>query len=211
MKRIPDDVIRRLPRYLRMLDDMHERGETRVSSGQLSRQLGLPPSQLRQDLSWFNGPEQQAFTYDIDELRSALGKILGTYDEFSAILIGPGKIGSALLEHFNFIVDGYKVLGAFDASPDRIGTEIAGVKVYDIGELGDFVRDNKVDIAILTVPRGPAQALTDTLVESGIQAIWNFTNQELDVGDSGILVENVHFSDSLLALNYYLSQKKAKE
>lgn len=175
MKHIPDEVVRRLPQYLRRLDDLHEQGLERISSGQLCRQLRMAPSQLRQDLSWFGDFTQQAFTYDIDELRHEIGRILGTHEEFSAVLIGPSKIGSALLEHFDFIVDGYKVLGAFDASKDRIGTEIA-----------------------------------DTLVASGIQAIWNFTNRDLDVGDSDMLVENVHLSDSLLALNYYLSQKKAR-
>ena len=211
MKRIPDEVVRRLPQYLRRLDDLHAQGQERVSSGQLCRQLHMAPSQLRQDLSWFGDFTQQAFTYDIDELRHEIGRILGTYDEYSAVLVGPGKIGSALLENFQFIVDGYTVLGAFDASPERIGTEIAGVKVHDIAGLGDFVRENKVDIAILTVPRGPAQEIADTLVANGIQAIWNFTNCDLDVGESDVLVENVHFSDSLLALNYYLSRKKARD
>ena len=211
MKRVPDEVVRRLPQYLRRLDDLHAQGQERVSSGQLCRQLRMAPSQLRQDLAWFGDFSQKAFTYDVDELRHEIGRILGTHDEYSAVLIGPGKIGSALLEHFDFIVDGYKVLGAFDTSPDRIGTEVAGVKVYDIAGLGDFVREHKVDIAILTVPRGPAQEIADTLVASGIQAIWNFTNRDLDVGDSQVLVENVHFSDSLLSLNYYLSRKKAGE
>lgn len=209
MKRVPDDVIRRLPQYLRTLDDLYEKGETRVSSGQLCRQLRLAPSQMRQDLSLFGEFSQQAFTYDIDELRHEIGRILGTYSEFSAILIGTGKIGSALIQNFEFIMDGYTVLGAFDVSPEKIGTSVAGVPIYDMAELGGFVRENKVDIAILTVPRGPAQSITDTLVESGVGAIWNFTNTDLDVGESGVLVENVHFSDSLLALNYYLAQKRS--
>ena len=209
MKRVPDDVIRRLPQYLRTLDELYARGETSISSGQLCRQLGLAPSQLRQDLAQFGGFTQQAFAYDVDALRHEIGKILGTYNEFSVILIGTGKIGSALVQHFEFIVDGYTVLGAFDVSPEKIGTTVADVPIYDMAELGKFVQKNKVDIAILTVPRSSAQEITDTLVENGIQAIWNFTNQDLDVGESGVLVENVHFSDSLLTLNYYLSQKKA--
>ncbi len=210
MKRIPDDVIRRLPLYLRKLDGLYAKGEKRVSSGELCRQLRMEPSQLRRDLAWFGDFPQQAFAYDIDGLRREIGKILGTHEEFSAILVGPGKIGSALIEHFSFIVDGYEVLGAFDVSPERIGTEIAGVPVYDIAGLGDFVREHKVDIAILTVPRGPAQKLADVLVESGIRAIWNFTNEELDVGAADVLVENVHFSDSLLHLNYYLAQRNGE-
>ena len=207
-KKIPDAVIRRLPLYLRKLDDLYEQGQTRVSSGQLCRQLRLPPAQLRQDLEYFGDFTQQAFTYDIDDLRHALGRILGTYEEYSAILIGPGRFGLALISNFGFITSGYTFLGAFDVNPDTIGTEVAGVPVYDMAELGDFVRSHKVDIAILTVPRAPAQSITDTLVQAGIGAIWNFTNEELDVGQSEVLVENVHFSDSLLTLNYYLTEKK---
>ena len=205
MKRIPDDVIRRLPLYLRKLDSMYEKGHRRVSSGELCRQLYMQPAQLRQDLEWFGDFPQTSFAYDIDMLRTEIGKILGTYEEFSAILVGPGKIGSALIENFKFIVEGYTFLGVFDAKPGLVGGEIAGVPVYDIDGLGEFVKEHKVDIAILTVPRGPAQQITDVLVESGIRAIWNFTNEDLDVGEANVLLENVHFSDSLLHLNYYLA------
>ena len=207
MKRIPDDVIRRLPMYLRKLDDLYARGEQRVSSGELSRMLRMEPVQLREDLDWFGGFPRQNLAYDIDALRKEIGRILGTYEEFSVIFVGPGKIGSALMENFQFIVDGYEVLGAFDVNPERIGTEIAGIPVYDMAGLGDFVKEHKVDIAILTVPRRPAQQIADTLVASGIRAIWNFTNEDLDVGDSDVFLENVHFSDSLLHLNYYLAKK----
>ena len=207
MKRIPDDVIRRLPMYLRRLDDLYAKGERRVSSGELSRSLYMEPSQLREDLEWFGGFPRQNLAYDIDDLRQAIGRFLGTYEDFSVIFVGPGKIGSALMENFRFIVDGYEVLGAFDVSPERIGTEIAGIPVYDMAGLGDFVKEHKVDIAILTVPRSPAQQITDTLVANGIRAIWNFTNEDLDIGDADVFLENVHFSDSLLHLNYYLALK----
>ena len=208
MNRISDDVIRRLPVYLRTLYDLSEKGEKRVSSGQLCRPLGFAPSQLRHDLELFGDFPQQAFSYDIEEILSAINGILGTDAYFSSILIGTGKIGTALLENFGFIVEGYTVLGAFDVSPEMIGKTINGVPVYDMAGLAEFLQKNKVDIAIMTVPRAPAQEIADILVANGVEAIWNFTNSELDVGESGVLVENVHFSDSLLTLNYYLAQKK---
>lgn len=209
MKRIPDDVIRRLPLYLRKLDSMYEKGHRRVSSGELCRQLYMQPAQLKQDLAWFGDFPQTAFAYDIDQLRREIGRILGTYEEFSAILVGPGKIGCALIENFKFIVEGYEFLGIFDVKPGLVGQEIAGVPVYDIDGMGDFVKEHNIDIAILTVPRGPAQKVTDVLVESGIRAIWNFTNEDLNVGEADVIVENLHFSDSLLHLNYYLAGRKA--
>ena len=207
MNKIPDDVVRRLPMYLRKLDDLYAAGQQRVSSGELCRMLNMEPFQLRKDLECFGGFPRQGLAYEIDPLRQEIGRILGTYEEFSAVLVGPGKIGSALIEHFDFIINGYTFLGAFDVSPGLVGQDVCGVPVYDIAGLEDFVREHKVDIAILTIPRSAAQAVTDSLVAGGIRAIWNFTNQDLDVGSSDVLVENLHFSDSLLHLNYYLAKK----
>ncbi len=209
MKRtnISNNVIRRLPRYLRKLDDLASKGEERISSGELGRQMGLTPSQIRQDFSCFGEFGQQGYGYNINSLRKEIGQILGTYRDYSAILVGPGHLGTALIENFNYIIEGYDFLGAFDIRPEIIGTEIGGHPVYDVATMGDFVKENKVDIAILTLPRDAAQKLTDVLVEAGIRAIWNFTNVELDVGDSGTLVENIHFADSMLVLTYHLAEQ----
>ena len=207
MKRIPDSVVRRLPLYLRKLDDLSAAGEERISSGELCRLLHLEPSQLRWDMEQFGITPANGITFEIEPLLDTIGEILGTNEEFSAILVGPGKIGSALIENFEFIINGYTVLGAFDLAPGLVGKEVAGVPVYDIETMGDFVREHKVDIAILTIPRSAAQKVADTLIKNGIRAIWNFTNEDLVVGDSDVFVENVHFSDSLLHLNYYLAKK----
>lgn len=209
MKRtnISNNVIRRLPRYLRKLDDLASKGEERISSGELGRQMGLTPSQIRQDFSCFGEFGQQGYGYNINSLRKEIGQILGTYHDYSAILVGPGHLGTALLENFKYIIEGYTFLGAFDIRPEIIGTEIGGYPVYDVETMGDFVKEHKVDIAILTLPRDAAQKLTDVLVEAGIRAIWNFTNVELDVGDSNTLVENIHFADSMLVLTYHLAEQ----
>ena len=208
MKRsnISNNVIRRLPRYLRKLDDLASKGEERISSGELGRQMGLTPSQIRQDFSCFGEFGQQGYGYNIQSLRKEIGNILGINRNYSAVLVGPGHLGTALIENFDFIITGYRFLGAFDIREDMIGTKIGGYPIYDIATLGDFIRENNVDIAILTVPREPAQELTDVLTKAGVRAIWNFTNVELDVGDSDTLVEDIHFSDSLLVLTYHLSE-----
>jgi len=211
MKRIPNDVVRRLPSYLRKLDDLYEKGERTISSGQLCRALGMEPHQFRQDISLFGDYQSKNLYYDVDVMRHEIGRILGTEVEFSAILIGTGKLGSLLLEHFEFIVEGYDFQAAFDKSAEMIGQTINGVPVYDIAELGTYLQEHKTDIAILTVPRMVAQELADILVNNGVEAIWNFTNVDLEVGGADVLVENVHFSDSLLTLNYYLAKKRAGE
>jgi redox-sensing transcriptional repressor len=209
MKRtnISNNVIRRLPRYLRKLDDLASKGEERISSGELGRQMGLTPSQIRQDFSCFGEFGQQGYGYNIDSLRLEIGQILGTNREYSAILVGPGHLGTALMENFKYIIDGYTFLGAFDIRPEMIGTTVGGYPIYDIATMGDFVREHKVDFAILTVPREVAQELTDVLLAAGIRAIWNFTNVELDLGDTDTLVENIHFADSMLVLTYRLAEK----
>ena len=209
MKRtnISNNVIRRLPRYLRKLDDLYAKGEERISSGELGRQMGLTPSQIRQDFSCFGEFGQQGYGYNIDSLRKEIGQILGTYRDYSAVLVGPGHLGTALIENFNFIIDGYSFLGAFDIRPEMIGTSVAGYPIYDIANLGSFVKEHKVDIAILTVPRDAAQDITDVLSEAGVRAIWNFTGVELETGDNNILVENIHFADSLLVLTYHLAEQ----
>ena len=209
MKRtnISNNVIRRLPRYLRKLDDLASKGEERISSGELGRQMGLTPSQIRQDFSCFGEFGQQGYGYNIDSLRKEIGQILGTYRDYSAILVGAGHLGMALIENFDYIIEGYTFLGAFDKKPELIGSSVSGYPVYDVAEMSEFVREHQVDIAILTLPRSAAQDLTDILVGSGIRAIWNFTNVELDVGDSGTLVENIHFADSMLVLTYHLAEQ----
>ena len=213
MKRenVSNNVIRRLPRYLRKLEDLASKGEERISSDKLGRQMGLTPSQIRQDFSCFGEFGQQGYGYNVDSLRKEIGQILGTYRDYSAVLVGAGNLGTALVQNFDFIIEGYTFLGAFDVKPEIIGTDIDGVPVYDVKELGAFVREHEVDIAILTVPRHVAQEMTDALAEAGIRAIWNFTNTELDVGEDGPLVESIHFSDSLLVLTYHLAQKDDAE
>ena len=213
MKRnnVSNNVIRRLPRYLRKLDDLAGKGEERISSDKLGRQMGLTPSQIRQDFSCFGEFGQQGYGYNVDSLRKEISQILGTFRGYSTILVGAGNLGTALVQNFDFIIEGFSFLGAFDIKPEVIGTDIDGFPIYDVAGLGDFVREHKVDIAILTVPRNVAQELTDTLVEAGIRAIWNFTNTELDVGEDGPLVESIHFSDSLLVLTYHLAQQNDGE
>lgn len=208
---ISENVIHRLPRYLRKLEELAAKGEECISSEKLGRQMGLTPSQIRQDFSFFGEFGQQGYGYNIDSLSKEIGRILGTYQDYSAILVGAGNLGSALINNLDFIVEGYRFLGAFDVKPELIGTDISGVPVYDYATLADFIRENKVDIAILTVPKNAAQTVTDNMAQAGIRAIWNFTNMELELGDSGVIVENIHFSDSLLVLTYHLSAKDEEQ
>ena len=204
---ISNNVIRRMPRYLRKLEDLMRRGVERISSGELGRQMGLTPSQIRQDFSCFGEFGQQGYGYNVKALHQEIANILGTDNHYSAVLIGVGNLGHALIANFPFSKFGFRFLGAFEIDKSLVGTTVGGHPVMDAEDQADFIRDNAVDIAILSVPRPEAQSVADRIIGCGIRAIWNFTDVEIDPGQSGVIVENIHFSDSLLALSYYLSNE----
>ena len=210
MKRVKvsNNVIRRLPRYLRKLDELSESGVDKISSRQLGDLLGLTSSQVRQDFNCFGEFGQQGYGYNIAALRAQIAGILGMERGFTAILVGVGNIGRAMMENFCFSDWGVKLAAAFDVKPALIGTAYRGVHIYSMDELEKYLRENKTDIAVLTVPKTAAVPVTERLTASGIDAIWNFTNVELTEPNSSTIVENVHFSDSLLSLSYFVAERR---
>ena len=213
MKRIKvsNNVIRRLPRYLRKLDELKASGVGRISSFNLGQQLGLTPSQIRQDFSCFGEFGQQGYCYNVAALREEIASILGMDRGFKAILIGVGNIGHALMDNFCFSEWGFTLAAAFDIDPAIVGTTSNGVTIRSMDELLDYLRENKIDVAVLTVPKEAASAVAKLLFDNGIGAIWNFTNVELTEPNSPSLVENVHFSDSLLSLSYFVAERYDEE
>ena len=213
MKRIKvsNNVIRRLPRYLRKLDELKASGVGRISSFNLGQQLGLTPSQIRQDFSCFGEFGQQGYGYNVAALREEIASILGMDRGFKAILIGVGNIGRALMDNFCFSEWGFTLVAAFDIDPAIVGTTSNGVTIRSMDELLDYLRENKIDVAVLTVPKEAASAVAKLLFDNGIGAIWNFTNVELTEPNSPSLVENVHFSDSLLSLSYFVAERYDEE
>ncbi len=207
MKRVKvsNNVIRRLPRYLRKLDELTEAGVSRISSGELGRQLGLTPSQIRQDFSCFGEFGQQGYGYNVAELRAEIGHILGIDNDHKLIIIGAGHLGHALLQNFDFAKVGFHLDSAFDVSSSLIGDEINGVTVRSMDELDDYVAQHHPNVAVLTVPQNVAQPLADRLVALGIRGFWNFTNVEISVPDD-VYSEDIHFVDTLLTLSYRISR-----
>ena len=209
MKRakVSNNVIRRLPRYLRKLDELTEKGVSRISSSELGQQLGLTASQIRQDFSCFGEFGQQGYGYNVTALRTQIATILGLDRGFSAVLIGVGNIGRALVDNFCFSSWGCHLCAEFDIDPRLIGTTMNGIPVYSMEQLETYLKENSVDVAVLTVPKEVAIKVTERLTSCGIEAIWNFTNVDLTGPESTTIVENVHFSDSLLSLSYYVSER----
>ena len=210
-KEISQAVIGRLPRYFRYLGELRDAGVERISSQDLSELMKVTASQIRQDFNNFGGFGQQGYGYNVEYLYSEIGKILGLDKQHNFIIIGAGNLGRALGNYLNFERRGFIFRGMFDQSPELIGMEVRGIKVMPMEEVEQFVQENNIDIAVLTIPKTSAVEIAEKLVNNGIRAIWNFAHVDLNVPE-GIQVENVHLSDSLMKLSYNINRyMKEKE
>ena len=204
-KGISQAVIARLPRYFRYLGELKDQGVERISSQDLSRIMKVTASQIRQDFNNFGGFGQQGYGYNVEYLYSEIGNILGLYQKHQLIIIGAGNLGQALANYVNFERRGFMIAGIFDKNPELIGEKIRGIEVKPMNHLEQFIKENDVDIAVLTIPKEGAVLVAEQLVGYGIKAFWNFAHVDLNVPER-ITVENVHLSDSLMKLSYNLNQ-----
>lgn len=204
-KEISQAVIARLPRYFRYLGELKDSGVERVSSQELSELMRVTASQIRQDFNNFGGFGQQGYGYNVEYLYTEIGRILGLDRKHQFIIVGAGNLGRALGNYLNFERRGFIFRGIFDKNPELVGQDVRGFKVMPVSELESFVRDNDIDIAVLTIPKSGAEEIAGKLVAVGIRAIWNFAHVDLNVPE-GVLVENVHLSDSLMKLSYNINR-----
>jgi redox-sensing transcriptional repressor len=203
-KDISQAVIARLPRYFRYLGELKDSGVERISSQELSALMKVTASQIRQDLNNFGGFGQQGYGYNVEHLYKEIGKILGLDQTHHFIIIGAGNLGQALANYQNFEKRGFVFTGIFDSNPALFGMPVRGIPVSPMECMEQFIHDNDVDIAVLTIPKNSALEVAGQLVKYGIKAIWNFAHVDLNVPDN-IQVENVHLSDSLMKLSYNIS------
>lgn len=208
-KGISQAVISRLPRYFRYLGELKDEGVERVSSQELSEIMQVTASQIRQDFNNFGGFGQQGYGYNVEYLYTEIGKILGLDKKHHLVLIGAGNLGQALANYMNFERRGFIICGIFDVNPHLIGKKIRDIEVLSMDALESFMKENEVDIAILTIPKDVVVAVADRLVQCGIKAIWNFAHIDLHVPED-VLVENVHLSDSLMKLSYNIRTFESK-
>ena len=201
-------VIRRLPRYYRFLYDLKENGITRISSRELSQRMGLTASQIRQDLNCFGGFGQQGYGYMVDQLYAEIGHILGMDVLTPAILLGAGNMGRAIANHMDFENRGVRLAGIFDDSPLILGHKIRNMEVLPTEKIEEICEANKVEVAILCIPKEAAPAIVDRLMGLGVYGFWNFSHYDISFHYPEAVVENVHLGDSLMTLTYQLSEKR---
>ena len=205
-RKISRAVISRLPRYYRYLGDLLEAGVERISSSDLSKKMHVTASQIRQDLNNFGGFGQQGYGYNVKYLYTEIGKILGLDRCHNFIIIGAGNLGQALANYASFERSGFILKSLFDVNPRLEGVTIRGIPVRKVDELEDFLKNNDIEIAALTLPKSKAIEVADILVDNGVKGIWNFAHTDLSLPKE-VVVENVHLSDTLMKLSYNLCQQ----
>ncbi|MBP3670202.1 MAG: redox-sensing transcriptional repressor Rex [Bacteroides sp.] len=187
--KVPEPTLRRLPWYLSNAKLMRDKGETYVSSTQISRQINIDASQVAKDLSYVKISGRTRVGYEINSLIEVLESFLGFTDMHKAFLFGVGSLGGALLRDTGLQQFGLEIVGAFDINPELVGTEINGIPIYHSDEFEAKMKEASVNIGVLTVPISIAQEITDKMVAGGIKAVWNFTPFRIRVPED-IVVQN---------------------
>jgi len=209
-KEISQAVIGRLPRYFRYLGELKDDGIERISSQELSAIMKVTASQIRQDFNNFGGFGQQGYGYKVEYLYEEIGKILGLHKTHNLIIIGAGNLGQALANYMNFERRGFLFRGIFDNNPALFGKKIRDLEVRPMEELETFVKENEIDIAVLTIPKASALEVAERLARQDIKGIWNFAHIDLNLPKE-IQVENVHLSDSLMKLTYNINRYETEK
>ncbi|MCC7450695.1 MAG: redox-sensing transcriptional repressor Rex [Anaerolineae bacterium] len=203
MTDIPDIVIGRLPIYLRALTQLLQQGQEITSSHELGQRLGISSAQIRKDLSHFGEFGKQGTGYQISHLQAQLKQILQVDREWPMVVVGAGDLGRAIAHYAGFVERGFRVVGVFDNDPNKIGTGSGALKVRDAHEIGEFIQQNRIRIAMLAVPAAYAQGICDTLVAAGVRAILNYAPITLTVPDD-VHVQYIDPVTHLQRMTYYL-------
>jgi len=207
---IPDIIIGRLPVYYKYLKNLQKSNKKYVSSEELAQLTGFSSSLIRKDLSYFGTFGKKSYGYDIFCLFQQINIIMGFNYQKKIILIGAGHLGQALAYNKGYFERGYELTAIFDKNPNLIGLVINDIEIKNINFLEDFIKNNEVDVAALTVPGAAAQKITDRLAAAGIKAIWDFTEVPLNVPDD-ILLEEQLINEGLCKLSVKMNQQRIND
>lgn len=204
---LPEPTLRRLPWYLAYVNMLQSQGINYVSSTQISKDINVDSSKIAKDLSFLNIKGKTRIGYQVDNLAAELSNFLGFRQEHSAIMIGVGSLGAALIQDSGLIQYGLRIVAGFDINEEIIGKEICGVPVFNISELKEQQRIYKANIGILAVPVEHAQESADLLSECGVKAIWNFTPFRIKV-DEDMVIQNTSIYAHLAVMYNRINAKK---
>lgn len=202
--KVSQAVVKRLPRYRRCLEELLKKNVYRISSKELSEIIGYTASQIRQDLNNFGGFGQQGYGYNVKELYDEIGKILGLNKEYKMIIVGSGNLGQAIANYTYYYRAGFIISAMFDVNPKLIGLRINDIEVKDYEFISDYLYENEVDIGIICTNKDSAQDVADKLAAGNVKGIWNFAPVDIVVPEN-VMLQNVHLSDSLNELTFYIN------
>lgn len=209
-KKIPRATAKRLPIYYRYLNILLDANKHRVSSTELSQAVQVDSATIRRDFSYFGELGKRGYGYDVEDLLNFFKEILNQDKLTNAALIGVGNLGHALL-NFNFHKNSnVRISAAFDVNDSIINTVQSGVPIYSVDDLDQQLRDQQIDVVILSVPSETAQAVTDQIVKVGVRGILNFTLLRLGV-PKDVRVQNVDLTNELQTLIYFIDHYNAND
>ncbi|MFZ0013008.1 MAG: redox-sensing transcriptional repressor Rex [Acidimicrobiia bacterium] len=194
-------TVSRLPRYLRLLDDLRESQST-VSSGELADAAGVNPANVRRDLSDLGFQGTRGVGYTVADLRARIKRELGISGRRRVAIVGAGNLGTALARYSGLSQRGFDVVAMYDVDPRRIGAPVGNVTVTTASSIPGDCKRGLFDMAILAVPAGAAQNVADQLVAAGVSSILNFAPVRVTVPDE-VPVRQVDLSTELQILSYY--------
>lgn len=201
-------TISRLPLYLRELLHIQRHGEQRVQSGVLAKRLGLNASQVRRDLSGFGSMGQRGVGYEVKGLIQTIQQVLGSDRSWNVILVGVGNLGRALSGYRGFAQQGFRLVGAFDIDPSKIGEKLGSLTVMPLSDLEEFVRAEGVELAMIAVPAGVVSEVTERLEMAGVTGILNFAPVMIRRSASPVTVVNVDLAIELQRLAFLVLQSR---
>ena len=205
----PIPTIKRFPSYQRILNQAKNAGKKYISATNLAEELGLNPIQVRKDISSTGIEGKPKIGFDIEELIHYITHVLGWDNTTDALIVGAGNLGSAIARYDGFASYGLKIVAIFDKSTEKIGTSVGSFTVKSMESLNRFIMENRISIAVITVPAIQAQAVCDLLVKCGIRGIWNFAPKDLKVPES-VVVQRTDLATSFAVLSVKLSKKLAE-
>lgn len=196
----------RLPLYLQYLKSLPDDGNKNISATTISKGLGLGEVQVRKDLGSVIGTGKPKIGYVITELIDKLEKFLGCNNRKSAVIVGAGKLGRALLDYDGFRCYGLEITAAFDNDKIKLGKTLSGKPIYPVERLEKFCKENNIRIGIISVPQASAQEVCELMVKCGITAIWNFSPVNLDV-PPGVILQQENLALSLAHLKMQMPEE----
>ena len=202
-RKIPRATAKRLPEYYRYLNALLNANKRRVSSTELSEAVQVDSATIRRDFSYFGELGKRGYGYDVESLIKFFKGILNQDKLTSVALVGVGSLGSALMNYNFHQSTNLRISAAFDPKPALANTIKSGIPVYPANELKKQIKEQQIDVVILTVPASQAQSVTDDLVEVGVHGILNFSPVRLSVPDN-VQVQNIDLTNELQTLIYFI-------